>query len=114
MAATDLAAPAVLPTVAGRNSRLTRQRTRAAWLFVAPMLLVLAAVAGWPLLRTIWFAFTDANLADLSATQFVGFDQLRLSADRPRLVGCRPQHDGVHRRLGRRSRPSWASASPWR
>ena len=29
----------------GRASRLTRQRTRAAWLFVAPMLLVLAAVA---------------------------------------------------------------------
>ena len=57
----------------GRSSRLTRQRTRAAWLFVAPMLLVLAAVAGWPLLRTIWFAFTDANLADLSVAQFIGF-----------------------------------------
>ena len=57
----------------GRSSRLTRQRTRAAWLFVAPMLLVLAAVAGWPLLRTIWFAFTDANLADLSIAQFIGF-----------------------------------------
>ncbi len=27
MAATDLAVPAVLPTVAGRNSRLTRERT---------------------------------------------------------------------------------------
>jgi trehalose/maltose transport system permease protein len=25
-------------------------------------------------LRTIWFAFTDANLADLSAAQFVGID----------------------------------------
>ena len=36
------------------------------------MLLVLAAVAGWPLLRTIWFAFTDANLADLSVAQFIG------------------------------------------
>ena len=67
-----MAAPTTLPIVAGRNSRLTRQRTRAAWLFVAPMLLVLAAVAGWPLLRTIWFAFTDANLADLASWQFVG------------------------------------------
>ncbi|MGE3742103.1 MAG: sugar ABC transporter permease, partial [Geminicoccaceae bacterium] len=62
-----LAAP-----VAGRASRLTRQRVRAAWLFVAPMLVVLGAVAGWPLLRTVWFAFTDANLADLSAAQFIG------------------------------------------
>jgi trehalose/maltose transport system permease protein len=53
-------------------SRLTRQRTRAAWLFVAPMVFVLVAVAGWPLGRTIWFAFTDANLSDLAAAQFVG------------------------------------------
>jgi trehalose/maltose transport system permease protein len=36
------------------------------------MLLVLAAVAAWPLGRTIWFAFTDANLSDLAAAQFVG------------------------------------------
>ena len=67
-----MAAQAALPAATGRGSRLTRQRTRAAWLFVAPMLLVLAAVAGWPLLRTIWFAFTDANLADLASWQFVG------------------------------------------
>jgi trehalose/maltose transport system permease protein len=75
VAAGDLAARAGLtvPT-AGRASRLTRQRTRAAWLFVAPMLLVLAAVAGWPLVRTVWFAFTDANLADLTVAQFIGFD----------------------------------------
>jgi trehalose/maltose transport system permease protein len=68
MAASDATA------TAGRASRLTRERTRAAWMFVAPMVLVLAAVAGWPLLRTIWFAFTDANLADLGAAQFVGID----------------------------------------
>jgi trehalose/maltose transport system permease protein len=37
------------------------------------MLLVLAAVAGWPLLRTIYFAFTDANLGELEAHQGVGF-----------------------------------------
>ena len=41
MAASNLAA--------GRASRLTRARVRAAWAFVTPMLLVLAAVAGWPL-----------------------------------------------------------------
>lgn len=38
------------------------------------MLLVLAAVAGWPLIRTIYFSFTDASLADLEARQWVGFD----------------------------------------
>jgi trehalose/maltose transport system permease protein len=55
-----------------KASRLTRQRTRSAWLFMAPMLLVLALVAGWPLLRTFWFGFTDASLSDLDASEFVG------------------------------------------
>ena len=68
-----MAVPAgVAAPAAGRASRLTRQRTRAAWLFVAPMIVVILAVAGWPLARTVWFAFTDANLADLSAAQWVG------------------------------------------
>ena len=39
---------------------------------MAPMLIVLALVAGWPLLRTIWFSLTDANLSVASA-EFVGF-----------------------------------------
>ncbi|WP_051410511.1 sugar ABC transporter permease [Mesorhizobium sp. LNHC221B00] len=49
------------------------QRVRSAWLFLAPMLLVLAAAAGWPLARTVYFSFTDASLADLDARQWVGF-----------------------------------------
>jgi trehalose/maltose transport system permease protein len=57
---------------AARASRLTRARVKAAWLFMSPMLVVLALVAGWPLLRTIWFSFTDANLGDLSAAKWVG------------------------------------------
>jgi trehalose/maltose transport system permease protein len=40
---------------------------------MAPMLVVLALVAGWPLVRTMWFGFTDANLADLGAAEFIGF-----------------------------------------
>jgi trehalose/maltose transport system permease protein len=40
---------------------------------MAPMLIVLALVAGWPLVRTMWFGLTDANLADLQAAQFIGF-----------------------------------------
>jgi len=50
-----------------------RQRVRSAWLFLIPMLLVLAAVAGWPLLRTIYFGFTNTSLADFENRQFVGF-----------------------------------------
>ncbi|MDX8456192.1 sugar ABC transporter permease [Mesorhizobium sp. VK9D] len=51
-----------------------RRRERMAWLFLAPMLFVLAAVAGWPFLRTVYYSFTDASLADLDARQWVGFD----------------------------------------
>jgi trehalose/maltose transport system permease protein len=61
------------PAPAG-GSRLTRERVRTAWLFLSPMLLVLAAVAVWPLLRTIWFGFTDANLAALGEWRFIGLD----------------------------------------
>lgn len=55
-------------------SRLTRQRVRSAWLFMTPMLIVLALVAGWPLARTIAYGFTDASLIDPAAARFVGFD----------------------------------------
>jgi trehalose/maltose transport system permease protein len=55
------------------RSQLSRQRIRAAWLFLAPMLLVLLAVAAWPLLRTIYFGFTDATLSNLGSAQWVGF-----------------------------------------
>jgi len=58
--------------VAVAPSLLTRQRRRAAWLFVTPMLLVLGAVAGWPLLRTIFFSFTDASLDTLETYSTVG------------------------------------------
>ncbi len=43
-------------------------KTRTAWTFLAPMLVVLFLVALWPLGRTIWFSFTDANINNLSAT----------------------------------------------
>jgi trehalose/maltose transport system permease protein len=53
-------------------SALARERRRAAWLFLLPMLVVLALVAGWPLARTIWFSFTDARLDALDQSEFVG------------------------------------------
>ncbi|MFK7866691.1 MAG: carbohydrate ABC transporter permease [Alphaproteobacteria bacterium] len=50
-----------------------KQRKRTAILFLAPMLSVLAAVAGWPLLRSIYFGFTDASLDDLAGANFIWF-----------------------------------------
>jgi len=55
-----------------RRASLTSERVRSAWLFLAPMLFVLVLVAGWPLLRTIWFGFTNANLANLRHAEFIG------------------------------------------
>jgi trehalose/maltose transport system permease protein len=69
---TVAASPALDQPGVERASRLTRLRVRAAWLFLLPMLVVLAAVAGWPLFRTIWFGFTDAHLADLEGARFIG------------------------------------------
>ncbi|MCA3849596.1 MAG: sugar ABC transporter permease, partial [Burkholderia sp.] len=37
-------------------------------------MLMLAAIAGWPLLRTAWFSLTDAQLSDLTQRRFVGLD----------------------------------------
>lgn len=54
-------------------SMLSRQRILSAWLFLAPMLIVLAAVALYPLLRTIYFGFTDASIDFTSEAQWVGF-----------------------------------------
>jgi trehalose/maltose transport system permease protein len=61
-------------SINAHTSRLTRQRVRSAWLFLAPALIVLALVAGWPLLKTIAYAFTDASLIDPASAKFVGFD----------------------------------------
>lgn len=44
------------------------------WLFLAPCLLTLALCAGWPLLKTIYFSFTDAALDSLDDFQFIGID----------------------------------------
>ena len=54
-------------------SDLIKQRVRAAMWFLLPMLVALAVVAGWPLLRTIWFSLTNASLNNLSDYDFVGF-----------------------------------------
>jgi len=62
------------PGTRRRASSLTRSRIRAAWTFIAPTLIVLALIAGWPLARTIWFSFTDADLNNLSDYEFIGIE----------------------------------------
>ena len=53
---------------------LTAQRRRAAMWFLAPMLAALFFVAAWPLLRTIYFSFTDTTLTSLYTGEWIGFD----------------------------------------
>jgi len=55
------------------QSELLKSRVGAAMWFLLPMLAALAVVAGWPLLRTIYFSLTNASLTNLYEAQFVGF-----------------------------------------
>ncbi|NVK29791.1 MAG: sugar ABC transporter permease [Gammaproteobacteria bacterium] len=53
---------------------LQQQRARAAFWFLAPMLIALFVVAAWPLLRSIYFSFTNTSLTSLYTGEWVGFD----------------------------------------
>lgn len=64
-----------------RGTKVRRERVRAAWLFLAPMLVVLALVAGWPLLRTFYFSFTDASLSDTTGAALIGFENYLIYDD---------------------------------
>ncbi len=66
--------PQAPPPEATRRSRLTAQRIRSAWIFLTPMMLALALVAGWPLFRNIYFSFTDASLTNLEGARWIGFE----------------------------------------
>ncbi|MFM1859074.1 MAG: Trehalose transport system permease protein SugA [Pseudomonadota bacterium] len=54
--------------------RLRAQRVRTAWLLLAPMLVAMAIVVVWPLLRSFWFGFTDAALDEPEIARFVGLE----------------------------------------
>ncbi|MCE2522417.1 MAG: sugar ABC transporter permease [Rhodobacteraceae bacterium] len=58
----------------GGELSLEAQRRRAAFLFLAPMILALFFVAAWPLLRTIYFSFTNTSLTNLYGGEWIGFD----------------------------------------
>lgn len=55
-------------------SELEAQRIRAAMWFLLPMITALLLVAAYPLLRSIYFSFTDTSLSNLYAGQWIGFD----------------------------------------
>lgn len=49
-----------------------RRRTRWAWLFLSPALVVVAFVALYPLVRTLYLSLTDTRLGGEEAPRFVG------------------------------------------
>lgn len=61
---------------APKQTALTRQRVRSAWIFLAPMLIVLVMVAVWPLARTVWLSFTNAKIDMMSGSgvKWVGLE----------------------------------------
>ncbi|MCW5730355.1 MAG: sugar ABC transporter permease [Alphaproteobacteria bacterium] len=66
---------------AAAHDSLTRARVRTAWLFLAPMLFVLAIVALWPLARTLLLSLTDASLGAAGTARFVGFENYLVKDD---------------------------------
>ena len=60
--------------ILNQRSSFARQRIKMAWWLMSPMIIVLALVAGWPLMRSFWFSLTDASLNDLSHVEFIGLD----------------------------------------
>jgi len=64
-------------------SGLELERQRSVTWFLLPAVLAVALVAGWPLLRTIWFSFTDARLDATAAPAFVGLSNYALLVQDP-------------------------------
>lgn len=60
----------------GRELNLQQQRVRAAYMFLVPMLIMLALVAAWPLFRSISFSFTDASANTIfnGQSEWIGFE----------------------------------------
>ncbi len=52
---------------------LEQQKRRAAFWFIAPMVVMLFLVAAWPLFRSIYFSFTNTSLTSLYGGEWIGF-----------------------------------------
>ncbi len=67
-------AAGVAAKVRAGKGGLGSEQQRLVWLLLTPTLLVVAVVALWPLLQTIYLSFTDAELAGIDPTEFVGLE----------------------------------------
>ena len=92
----------------GRERSLQEQRARAAFWFLAPMLIMLFCVAAWPLFRSIYFSFTNTTLSSLYTGEWIGFDNYlsrrELSSGRVLWRGTHPIFDQFSRHPSRHDR----------
>lgn len=60
----------------GKSLNLQQKRVRSAYMFLAPMIIMLLVVAAWPLFRSISFSFTDASADTIfnGQSEWVGFE----------------------------------------
>src|SRR4051794_41140217 len=69
-----------------RRSNFERRRGLAAWLFLAPAIIVLGVFVLWPMISSLITSFTNARVAGVS--EWIGFDNyLDLMGD-PRFTGA--------------------------
>lgn len=87
----------------GSEPSLQQQRARAAFWFLAPMLVMLAFVAAWPLFRSIMLSFTDASADNIfnGDWSWVGFQNY---------LEMRVRDSGEVRWRGVLSDPDWWNA----
>jgi trehalose/maltose transport system permease protein len=62
---------------------LAARRARTAWFLLAPTIIVILLVAVYPLYRTIYYSFTDANYLRLGEEKFIGFENYALLFSQP-------------------------------
>jgi trehalose/maltose transport system permease protein len=73
-----VATPAPVPKRRRRRTKLQRRQTRLGWLLLVPALLVVAAVAIYPLGKSVYQSFTNQEfLAGITPTKWVGIDNYR-------------------------------------
>ena len=58
--------------MSAKTSAQQRYWFRNAMMFLAPMAVVMTLAAGWPLARTLWLGFTDANINNMDTAKWVG------------------------------------------
>ncbi|MGA7670881.1 MAG: sugar ABC transporter permease [Nitrolancea sp.] len=60
-----------------KTRTLASSQTRTAWLLLLPTIVVVLAVAMVPLAQTIWYSFTNARLASIKPTDYIGLKNYR-------------------------------------